>query len=153
MTPPTLSCRWRKGYSQLKDTLRLPVSASMECEYCVQGNFRRRFGASVTKRRKGGHLHVWKKGKIETESVKRHKYSFIIVQEASCHTTDIPVRSKGDSSEEFLIYVTRFESQTDQKVKSVHSRWGSEFNKAFKFLELLGVDTSRTMAYIHSTMY
>lgn len=63
------------------------------------------------------------------------------------HTTEIPMRSKGDAPEELLSYVARFGRQTDPKVKSVHSDGGSEFNKAFNHLERLGVDTSGTTPY------
>lgn len=133
---------------QLKNKiLPRPVCTHIDCEDCTKGKFRRRFGGSLTKRRKIGHLHVDTKGKIETESVDGHKYFLTIVEEVSRHTTVIPIRTKRDASEEVLNYVSRFERQTDRTVKSIHSDGGSEFDKAFKHLERLGVDSSRTTPY------
>lgn len=130
-----------------RNILPRPVCPLQECEDCTKGKYRRRFGGSLTKKSTVGHLHVDTKGKIQSASVDGHHYFLTVVDEFSRHTAVIPIRTKGEASDELMDYVTRFERQTERKVKSVHSDGGSEFTKAFKSLNRQGVSTSRTTPY------
>lgn len=87
------------------------------------------------------------KGKFEPSSLDGHHYFLKIFEERSRITTGIPIRTKGEASDELLKYVATFECQTYWRVKGVRYDGGSEFNRSFQFLEGQGINTTRRTHY------
>ena len=121
--------------------------ASVDCESCAKGKFKRSFQGSLTSEDRIGALHVDTKGRIETESVNGHKYFLTIVEEHSRFLAVRPLRSKAEASAEVMKFTRYFERQTGRKVKRLHTDGGSEFKRAADDLQDMGVEVEYTTTY------
>lgn len=75
------------------------------------------------------------------------RYFLTIIDEYSRYTQTHPMKSKREASELLLNFIKRFEKQTGHTVTKVHGDNGTEFSRAYEFLDKEGVDISTSTSY------
>lgn len=109
------------------------------------------FKDSVTAQSEIARIHVNPKGKVNMPLVKGYKYFLTIVEEYRRYSCTSPMVPKEEASELVLNFDWKFERQTSHTIRKIHRDAGSEFCKAYKFLERQGVELSTSTVYTHQS--